>query len=74
MSRKLVVEIMPRGLRPGHAEAGKTGRYPGNGALRFSMSESEAREVTDNTPWMRIVHGARPDDHPYILAEYAEKL
>lgn len=52
----VVVEFMPKHLRDQHQTAGNSGVYPCNGAERYRVEESCAKEIVDNEGgWASIV-------------------
>lgn len=50
----VVVETMPEWLRASHEAAGNTGRYPGNGAVRYVADRDDV--AVDE--WTRILRDA----------------
>ncbi|MEI9936687.1 MAG: hypothetical protein WDO69_05635 [Pseudomonadota bacterium] len=44
----VMIEVMPRHLRESHTEAGNSGRYPHNGALRLLVCEACAEILEES--------------------------
>lgn len=65
-SRLVVIEVMPTRHRESHRAARNSGRYPHNGAERYSTPPEIAYDMVESDPhWCAIVTGATPSRFEY---------